>query len=288
MPLGMAAKPACPAYAGRFFSAGGRSATGMSRAKPDNPSAMSPAPRPRCGAPRLRVTGGDPPRPAAILAGRQLSSRAASASARVPCGRSRPGPPWPLTCQARRLRPRCARHPTARSQRRAVWPDRSRLGPMATTTTPSCQGRPLAAAWAPRDAAARTSRGARRPGRGVGCLAQRASGRGRCRLRQFGGRGGRGPQATGGSRRPRCQPASCAPAGIARGRSAARGDGRGVEVPRSAFRTQGTLSARVAARAARRRRPELATALGVLDAVWVRSPDLAPLHAVSRAIRRSS
>jgi hypothetical protein len=138
---------------------------------------------------------------------------------------------------------RCARHPTARSQRRALWTDRSRLHPMATAASTTL----------PRLATRSDMGAARRPPFGLadrlGVLGavwgasrsgHRAAGAAGCG--SSAGGGGRGPQGTGGSFRPPRQPAGCAPAGIAGGRSAARGDGRGVEVPRSVFRTQGTTA----------------------------------------------
>jgi hypothetical protein len=189
----------------------------------------------------------------AILAGRQLSSRAACTPARVPSAQWHPGPPRRLACQARRLRP------AARGT-----PQHVRSAERCGQIDPGCpRWLPRLAPRQPQPAACGDTSAARcRPS----ALPRRSASWTRCGVPRAAAVGPRAMQVAavrrapvGGERKAPAallrsrQPASCAPAGFAGGRSAARGDGRGVEVPRSAFRTQGTSSAGVQARAERDR-----------------------------------
>jgi hypothetical protein len=100
--------------------------------------AESLARRPRCGdLDSARRAAGDI-RSGALPAGLQLSTCAFSG--RWPClpSCSHVGPPQPLDCHARRTASRCARHPTARSTRRALWGGPTwHFGPADTGRCPS-------------------------------------------------------------------------------------------------------------------------------------------------------
>jgi hypothetical protein len=85
------------------------------------------------------------------------------------------GPPRFLECHARRTAPRCARHPTARSARRAAWVRIACARPTRAAVSQRSPG--MAEHDAPACLSPLTTRAA--PGRVVGYLAERPSGGGR-------------------------------------------------------------------------------------------------------------
>jgi hypothetical protein len=130
----------------------------------------------------------------------------------VPSGGVPRRPAVPAQCNARRTASRSVRHPAPRSPRRALWrPEQQRL--VASSSSPHRKASERAVRSRLTDKAASPSQQRRAPERGVGCLAERASGGGRA-SRWYGGPERRSRKARRSTRRQR-HPEICAPAGSA-------------------------------------------------------------------------